>query len=752
MKLRKRTLSLVITLTMVATLFVPITAAAATATWTAPTEAMEVDPDVVKIAGHAANTTAVHYLGGDLITARSTDLTSGTSEESTAEEKLEAASAITELGVFGSDINESPDPYWWNYFYNLYDAAKNSGQNQSTDVLKFVSANPMGADLTAVSGYESLTVSGTDQVPHSIGMKPDVFLGINGANGKTYDDYLVLMKDYVENGGDWDPIQVEYKAGSLNDFIDDMYNLSDAIKESGKKGRYGDTEAIAKNYEAYIKGLQLYVMSEIDAGNVEKKTVAIIDPETLSDGHYQAYNSSMSKGTAASCRAAEYIENTTNNIIDVYNIKNTGSEGTPQYLADAKDIIKADAIYITVQAQINVSEEKFTSDLADAAGVEVSELPPVYAYDPNGAFSIRANSVENFVGIGQYQGFLYPELINPSYAAAYVYQNFYHVNDESDYKALTQYALAEASLPEGYTADAAGYTKGYIDSRIAQGMAYYANNEAKYSETKLAPTSRLTAADYNSSNIATANVASIADQTYTGKALTPAVTVKMGGKTLKAGTDYKLTYTSNVNAGTAKVKIEGIGNYTGTKTVTFKIVKKSATVTKKSVAKLAVSAISTKTYTGKALKPAITVKDGSKVLKNGTDYKVTYKNNQNPGKATVTITGIGNYAGTKTTTFKIKPKKATVRKATAQKNRKLKVTWKRDSLATGYQVVVGTNAKVTKNKKVINVTKNKTTSKTFKKLKRGKRYYVKVRSYKKVDGKKLYGAYSKVKKSAKIKR
>ena len=56
------------------------------------------------------------------------------------------------------------------------------------------------------------------------------------------------------------------------------------------------------------------------------------------------------------------------------------------------------------------------------------------------------------------------------------------------------------------------------------------------------------------------------------------------------------------------------------------------------------------------------------------------------------------------------------------------------------------------NKKVINVTRNKTTSKTFKKLKKGKRYYVKVRSYKKVDGKKLYGAYSKAKKTAKIKR
>lgn len=748
MKLKKRTLSLVIVLTMVATLFVPITASAAeTATWDPPTEAMEVDPDIVKVAGHAANTTAVHYLGGDLVTARSSDLTKGTTEASSAAEKLAAASTITELGAFGSSINVSPDPYWWNYFYNLYDAANNDGENQApaSDTVQLVSANPMGADLTPVSGYENLTVSGTDQVPHSVGMKPDVFLGINGSGGKTYDDYLILMKDYVDNGGDWNPIQVNYKATDLNDFIEDMYNLSEAIVKSGKEGRYGDTEAIAKNYEAYIKGLQLYVMKQIDDGKVDKKTVAIVDPETLSDGHYQAYNSSMSKGTAASCRAAEYVENTTNNIIDTEGIENTGTAASPQYLATAEQITKADAIFITVQAQINMSEEQFASELAEAAGVEVEELPPIYAYDPNGAFSIRANSVENFVGIGQYQGFLYPEVINPVYAAAYVYQNFYHLN-EADYKALTQYALSEASLPEGYDgADTAGYTKEYIDDRIAEGIQYYKNNVGTYEDTKLALTEDYDRNIDRSIDFSRVTISAIANQMYTGKALTPAITVKDGEKVLKNGTDYTVTYRNNVNKGRATVTVTGKGTYKGQKTVYFNIVSKSITGA-------TVSAIGTKTYNGRVQRPAVTVKLGTTTLKNNTDYKVAYSTNKNPGKATVTITGAGNYAGTKKVTFKIKPKKATVRKTKTYKKRKLKVTWKRDSLATGYQVVVGTNAKVTKNKKVINVTRNKTTSKTFKKLKRGKRYYVKVRSYKKVDGKKLYGAYSKVKRSAKIKR
>ena len=58
-------------------------------------------------------------------------------------------------------------------------------------------------------------------------------------------------------------------------------------------------------------------------------------------------------------------------------------------------------------------------------------------------------------------------------------------------------------------------------------------------------------------------------------------------------------------------------------------------------------------YTGKALKPAVSVKVNNKKLKNGVDYKVTYSNNKKVGKATVTVTGIGNYKGTIKKTFKI---------------------------------------------------------------------------------------------------
>lgn len=100
-----------------------------------------------------------------------------------------------------------------------------------------------------------------------------------------------------------------------------------------------------------------------------------------------------------------------------------------------------------------------------------------------------------------------------------------------------------------------------------------------------------------------------------------------------------------------------------------------------------------------------------------------------------------------------KPKKATIKKLTPKK-KALKVIWKKVSGAKGYEIKLATNKKFTKNKKTVKVKKGSATSKTIKKLKSGKKYYVKIRAYKKVtiDGYTVTanGAWSKVK-SKKIK-
>ena len=72
-------------------------------------------------------------------------------------------------------------------------------------------------------------------------------------------------------------------------------------------------------------------------------------------------------------------------------------------------------------------------------------------------------------------------------------------------------------------------------------------------------------------NLQDAWIEAIADQTYTGEAITPTVTVKDGETTLSAGTDYTVAYSNNVNTGTATVTVTGMGNYSGTATANFTI-------------------------------------------------------------------------------------------------------------------------------------------------------------------------------------
>lgn len=155
-------------------------------------------------------------------------------------------------------------------------------------------------------------------------------------------------------------------------------------------------------------------------------------------------------------------------------------------------------------------------------------------------------------------------------------------------------------------------------------------------------------------SLTNAVVMDLDDQTYSGSALTPKPTVVLGGKTLIEGTDYQLSYENNVNASVldktkpAAVIIQGKGAYSGS-------LKKTFTIDQAEVYYAAVAAISTQQYSGSALTPKPTITLGGRTLTTS-DYSVTYKNNTNVGTATVTITGKGNYKGTKETTFKISAK------------------------------------------------------------------------------------------------
>ena len=148
-------------------------------------------------------------------------------------------------------------------------------------------------------------------------------------------------------------------------------------------------------------------------------------------------------------------------------------------------------------------------------------------------------------------------------------------------------------------------------------------------------------------------------------------------------------------------------------------------------------------------KGKITYKTGNKkVATVNSKGKVTVKGT---GKATITVTAKATSTYSKSvkkiTVYGV-PKKPEMKKLTAGKKR-FTVQWKKDKKADGYQVQYSTDKKFKKNVKSVNVSK-KSTKATVKKLKKRKTYRVRVRSYKKINGKKYYSGWGKVK-SVKVK-
>ena len=121
---------------------------------------------------------------------------------------------------------------------------------------------------------------------------------------------------------------------------------------------------------------------------------------------------------------------------------------------------------------------------------------------------------------------------------------------------------------------------------------------------------------------------------------------------------------------------------------------------------------------------------------------------KNTGKVTIKDTGVATITikagnATKKVTVKVNPKKQSIKAVKTVKGKKLTIKWPKDKRASGYQVQISTDKKFKKLSK---------TSYTFTKLKTGKKYYVRVRSYKKSGKDTLNGTWSKVKLSGKIKK
>ncbi len=243
------------------------------------------------------------------------------------------------------------------------------------------------------------------------------------------------------------------------------------------------------------------------------------------------------------------------------------------------------------------------------------------------------------------------------------------------------------------------------------------------------------------------------DIVYTGEEQKPAVVVANGGTTLVQDVDYTVTYENNVNAGQAAVIVRGCGRYMGDVTLPFTI-QKADTVIK-------FKAPGTKVYNTYGYTTSL----GAKIEKGNEKGKLSYQSSdqsvatvsdagtihdEGVGATTITITcpESDNYkAVTVSTVYTIKPGKQTA--FVKRSGKKMWVSWYKVSSASGYQLQYAAK-KSFKKCKTITIRKKSKTKYTIKKLKRGKTYYVRVRTYKNanVNGQQtvVTGAWSKARK------
>ena len=138
---------------------------------------------------------------------------------------------------------------------------------------------------------------------------------------------------------------------------------------------------------------------------------------------------------------------------------------------------------------------------------------------------------------------------------------------------------------------------------------------------------------------------------FTGKDITPNVTVVHNGVTLKENTDYKVEYIDNVYANRSEtetpiVRVTGIGGYAGTTEISF-------TILPVDINNVTVAKINNVFYTGRPQKPIISATFNGIDLGDAKDFEVSYENNIEVGEATAILEGVGNYTGIRQETFKI---------------------------------------------------------------------------------------------------
>ena len=385
------------------------------------------------------------------------------------EERSASKATDMKLTIFGTDINENPDPYFWNTYQNL-----NEGTSYSPSILL---GQRQGSPMSVRKAYQGDNCT-SDQIWD---MLPDIIIGTgsdvapdNERDFYNTDEYARAVE--TANGLDansYNPIGVTYNRVNLNTMIATMYRVAvaadEVVAKTGKTLRYGSATEIAKDYERYITGAKGAVLKAINSGQVEKKTIASVT--SYADGVYKIQTEGVAEGTATTNRLLEAVQGVTTNYYDLSTA--TVNDDTTKD-ATAEELAQCDLIIFGGQNTSGDVTGALTND-----GL-ISKTFYATNMSSGSIFGTTVNSTENCVNIGRVLPCAYPEVLDQSDMVAYYFDNIYHLKTEAVAPTIDQYMDGvrnwAATDTEGYLvwseSDIAGYNSDDVEAILQSGIDY----------------------------------------------------------------------------------------------------------------------------------------------------------------------------------------------------------------------------------------------------------------------------------------
>lgn len=513
--------------------------------------------------------------------------------------------------LMGTDEwNKNPNPFYFNTVYKIDGSdqvVNNKDKRRSTGSAKDGSFMPNRA-LAPYGTGDTTDDKVWDQ-------RPDLIIGVGTQSGTVnYDSGSVesgKADSYaraVENAksleaNSYHPKGIDYDVETLATIVDKVYDIAkaadDTVKSSNreKKLRYGDATPIAKDYEKYVKGIQGYILKSLDVKKAAKKTVVVLT--AITPDLVTLKQTPESWSASGGNRFLEITTLVANNYADGLKTTDTAAKTAQMSMTDLKSAVNSGKIDLVIVNDGLIDEVGYLDGLQSKTyWVDTED-----GQNSTGAiYKVNANAPEIATNYGRILGCLYPEYVDQSDLVAYYYDKFYHIKDGKLKEAIDKcmdgvrnwdvQSGSGNSYVQWSESAVANYNAANVQNILNEGASYAkdlaAKNATAYALIK--PTANLGASDMaftstvKPNDMAQASVTVASKVYYTGKALTPAVTVKAGSKTLVNGTDYTVAYKNNKNIGTATVTVTGKGAYAGT-------VSKNFTVTVKKNAKYSVGAL-----------------------------------------------------------------------------------------------------------------------------------------------------------------